>query len=90
MLPKSEEERKNQSPLYKVEKIQSPLFIMHGDKDIRCDISQSERLVSKLKEHKKDVRFDIFKDTGHWITNEGERKQAYSNLIQFFDKHLKK
>ena len=59
------------SPIYYVEKCQTPLLIMHGKNDTRVHPSQSMELYRNLKILEKPVRLVFYPGEGH-----GNRKAA--------------
>ncbi|MCE7790907.1 S9 family peptidase [Salipaludibacillus sp. CUR1] len=80
------------SPLKYVNQIETPLLIMHGEKDFRCPIEQAEQLFTALKQSGKDTRFVRFPDANHELSRSGPphlRKARLQELTQWFEKHLK-
>jgi dipeptidyl aminopeptidase/acylaminoacyl peptidase len=70
-LPKgaSDEERdriyKERSALYKVDKIKSPLLLLHGQEDTVVPLEQARLIADSLKERGKDVKIVEFPGDGH-------------------------
>lgn len=70
------------SPLKYVEKMQTPLMILHSELDFRCPIEQAEQLYITMKSMKKDVEFIRFPKANHNLSRTGlpnlrqERLQA--------------
>ena len=59
------EDMTRKSPLTHANKLQSPLLIVHGAKDVRVRIDQSERMVAALKSAGKPVTYLPIADMGH-------------------------
>src|SRR5699024_5965425 len=53
------------SPLRYAENIETPLLIVHGEKDFRCPIEQGEQMFVTLKHLRKEVEFVRFPDANH-------------------------
>jgi dipeptidyl aminopeptidase/acylaminoacyl peptidase len=53
------------SPLFKAHQVERPLLIIHGAKDTRVNVRESEQMVAALKQAGKDVRYVVFPDEGH-------------------------
>ena len=59
------EEMTRKSPLSYASKLQRPLLIMHGAKDVRVRIDQAERMVEALRRAGKPVEYLAIPDMGH-------------------------
>ena len=53
------------SPLFRAHEVQRPLLIIHGARDVRVNVRESEQMVAALQQAGKDVRFVVFPDEGH-------------------------
>jgi len=53
------------SPLFKADQVKRPLLIIHGSRDIRVNVRESEQMIAALKQAGKDVRSVVFPDEGH-------------------------
>ncbi|MEK3887433.1 S9 family peptidase [Bacillus sp. FSL K6-3431] len=60
------------SPLKYVGNIETPLLILHGEKDFRCPIEQAEQLFIALKHHKKETKFVRFPESNHELSRSGK------------------
>jgi dipeptidyl aminopeptidase/acylaminoacyl peptidase len=77
------------SPVAYVSPNAAPFLIMHGDKDMRVPVSQSELFADALKRAGADVTLKIVPGAGHG--GPAFQTAEMHQLIQdFFDKHLKK
>ena len=68
------------SPLRYVENIETPLLILHGEKDYRCPIEQAEQLFVALKKQKKATRFVRFPESNHELSRSGNPKLRIERL----------
>ena len=84
------EKNKKVSPLFHVQNIQIPLQIYQGANDIRVPKEQSDLLVAKLKEHKKQFEYFLYEDEGHGFTKFKNLKDVFTKSINFFKFHMKK
>lgn len=55
------------TPLYKLERLQAPVLIIHGEKDNNVSIDHAYRLEKRLKELEKPVESWYFKDFTHYF-----------------------
>jgi dipeptidyl aminopeptidase/acylaminoacyl peptidase len=79
---------KSGSPIYDVEKIASPLLILHGDQDARVHPKQSEQLVEALKKEGKTFEYVVYEGEGHGFLNHANVLHFYSVLERFLDWYL--
>jgi len=70
--------------------IRIPLLIMHGEDDMRVDVSLAEELAKKLKELYEELdsefRFVKFEGGDHFLRSHARRRDAMTQ--RWFDKHL--
>ena len=78
------------SPIHHVDKIQSPLLVIHGANDPRVPIHEAEQIVGRLNELGRQVEFVRFEDEGHGISKIPNRIKAYTAMGSFLDKTLLK
>jgi dipeptidyl aminopeptidase/acylaminoacyl peptidase len=76
------------SPVYRAERIEAPLLILHGRKDKRVVPLMTERMVKALEIE--DKRFEV-----HWYDEEGHgwerldnRRDAFERTLAFLKLHL--
>ncbi len=77
------------SPIYKADKIKTPLFVIHGKNDPRVPYTEAEQLVEKLKSRGVSVEYKLFDDEGHGIAKLKNRLELYPQVADFLDKYLK-
>lgn len=79
------------SPLRYVDRINTPLLIIHSDEDHRCPVEQAEQLYTSLKILEKPVRFVRFPHEGHELSRSGEplhRIARIEYILDWFDHYL--
>ncbi|MBL0339861.1 MAG: S9 family peptidase [Bacteroidetes bacterium] len=79
------------SPVYYVDRAQTPILIMHGANDPRVHPTQSMELYRHLKVRKPDlpVRLVYYPGEGHGNTKSGSRYDYNIRMMQWFDIYLK-
>jgi len=93
--PWEEEARKYMdanSPLTHVENIQTPLLIIHADRDLRAGVIQSEMLYKSMKILEKPVEYVRYPQEGHELSRSGHPKRRMDRLnriIEFFDRFIR-
>jgi dipeptidyl aminopeptidase/acylaminoacyl peptidase len=78
------------SPIYWVERSQTPILILHGAEDTRVHPSQSMELHRHLKVRKPDlpVRLIFYPGEGHGNANSTARYDYSLRLLRWFDTYL--
>ncbi|MFJ7747425.1 prolyl oligopeptidase family serine peptidase [Peribacillus sp. NPDC097295] len=79
------------SPLKYVANVQTPLLLLHGEKDYRCPIEQSEQFFVALKRQKKEAVLVSFPDENHEVSRSGSPKMRLSHVMEikeWFNTHL--
>ena len=78
------------SPVYQIDKIKKPLFVVQGANDPRVNIDESDQIVSALRDKGYDVPYMVKYDEGHGYGKEENRIDLYKAMMGFYAKHLKK
>lgn len=79
------------SPLAYVEKVETPLLILHSEQDLRCPIEQAEQLYIALKAKKKETKFVRFPNSNHDLSRNGKlnlRMQRLNYMIHWFNQYV--
>lgn len=79
------------SPLAYVDHIETPLLILHSEKDYRCPIEQAEQLFIALKHRKKPVKFVRFPEANHELSRSGKpnlRIRRLHYIADWFKQYL--
>jgi len=77
------------SPIYKVDRIRAPLFVLQGKNDPRVPYTESEQIVKALRERNQPVEYILFEDEGHGFVKLNNRLFMYPKIVEFLDKHMK-
>ncbi|MBY6129561.1 S9 family peptidase [Qipengyuania aquimaris] len=79
------------SPIYHVDKANTPLLIMHGEEDTRVDPGQSLELYRSIKIRKPDlpVRMVFYPGEGHGNQKAAARYDYNLRMMRWFDTYLK-
>ncbi|MGI8687029.1 MAG: S9 family peptidase [Thermomicrobiales bacterium] len=81
----------DRSPIAHVEKITTPLLIIHSENDHRCTISEAEQLFTVLRRLRRDVAFVRFPNESHGLSRSGKpahRRERLERIVGWFDKYL--
>jgi dipeptidyl aminopeptidase/acylaminoacyl peptidase len=81
----------NQSPLKYANQIETPLLILHGEKDYRCPIEQAEQLYITLKHQKKTTKLVRFPESNHELSRSGNPKlriHRLDHIAGWFEEYL--
>ncbi len=79
------------SPIAYVDKITTPLLILHSERDLRCPIEQAEQMFVSLKYLNREVKFVRIPEEGHDLSRSGtpsRRLARLHHMIEWFDTHL--
>jgi dipeptidyl aminopeptidase/acylaminoacyl peptidase len=76
------------SPIHKLDRVQTPLLVMHGANDTNVPVVEAEQVVNTLKERDIEVDYVLFPDEGHGWRKEANRVRSTLELTRFFSKHL--
>ncbi len=75
------------SPVHHVDKIQVPLLIVHGSKDVRVPIVHANNLRRALDQAGKPYQW-LVKEDGHGFYQLANRVELYDTMLAFFNQHL--
>ena len=75
--------------LARVEQIETPLLVMHGEADVRAPYPQYELVVSRLAAAGKVFESHSYPNEPHGFRNPANRVDMYERLEAFFDAHLR-
>lgn len=78
------------SPVYQIDKIKKPLFVVQGANDPRVNIDESDQIVEALRAKGFEVPYMVRYDEGHGFGKEENSIAMYKAMLGFYAKHLKK
>jgi dipeptidyl aminopeptidase/acylaminoacyl peptidase len=76
------------SPVYRAERIEAPLLILHGRKDKRVVPLMTERMVEALEIEGKTYEVHWYDDEGHGWERRENRRDAFTRTLEFLKTHL--
>ena len=80
------------SPITYVERITTPMLILHGERDLRCPITEGEQLFTALKLLGREVRMVRFEGQGHDLSRSGHprsRTIRLRHIVSWFLAHIR-
>ncbi len=75
------------SPINFVDKVKSPLLLIHGKQDVTVDISQSQRMFEKMKSAGKSVEYVVLPLADHHYQRQADRVTLLSSIETFLNKY---
>jgi dipeptidyl aminopeptidase/acylaminoacyl peptidase len=76
------------SAYHRLENVEAPLLIAHGDRDERVSPKQSQQLVERLRELGKTFEYVTYPTEAHGLLRTGPQLDFYRRLERFLDWHL--
>jgi len=76
------------SPVYHANNVNTPLIILHNDKDGAVDWNQGIEYFNTLRQLKKPVVILQYKGENHGLRKPANQKDYYIRMREFFDHHL--
>ncbi len=76
------------SPIQRVDRISSPLFVVHGANDPRVPVGEAEQIVAALRSRNVPVEYMRFEDEGHGLVKRSNRLIAYPAIACFLDAYM--
>jgi dipeptidyl aminopeptidase/acylaminoacyl peptidase len=86
--PSRSEVYRRGSPVYRAERIEAPLLILHGRKDKRVVPLMTERMVEALEIEGKHYEVHWYDDEGHGWERRENRRDAYERTLAFLKTHV--
>ncbi len=77
------------SPHLHADAIDTPMLIIHGDKDYRVPVGEALRMRWDLLSRGKNVKFLYFPDENHWVLKPGGIAVWYETVLAFLAEHLR-
>jgi dipeptidyl aminopeptidase/acylaminoacyl peptidase len=81
-----------QAPLTHVDRIRTPMLLIHSEHDWRCPVEQAQRLFVALKLRKVEVELLLFPGEGHELSRSGlpsHRIARFEAVLDWWERHLK-
>lgn len=78
------------SPIFHAGKIKNPVFIAHGVKDSRVNVTETNHFVKDLRNREIPVEYILESNEGRRFTTSTQKIDLYNKLADFFDSNLLK
>ncbi len=79
---------KEVSPVFQLDKIKRPLFVVQGANDPRVNIAESDQIVKALRAKGFDVPYMVKYDEGHGFAKEENSIDFYRAMMGFLSRYL--
>jgi dipeptidyl aminopeptidase/acylaminoacyl peptidase len=76
------------SPIHKIDRVTTPLLILHGANDTNVPVIEAEQIVASLKARNVPVGYILFPDEGHGWRKLPNRVKSTTEITRFFVEHL--
>ncbi|MDR0864223.1 MAG: S9 family peptidase [Candidatus Symbiothrix sp.] len=86
--PAEAEIAKEVSPVFQIDKIKKPLFVIQGANDPRVNINEADQIVSKLRAKGFEVPYMVKYNEGHGFGHEENAMEMYKCTLGFFAKNF--
>ncbi|HEV7923074.1 MAG TPA: S9 family peptidase [Thermoanaerobaculia bacterium] len=77
------------SPVHKLDRVKTPLIVLHGANDTNVPVVEAEQVVNTLKARGVPVEYVLFPDEGHGWRKTANRIKSAVAVTRFFVEHLK-
>ena len=88
-IPEEKEIMEEVSPVFHIDKIKKPLFVVQGANDPRVNIDEADQIVEALRAKDIEVPYMVKYDEGHGFAKEENRMDLYEAMMGFLALHLK-
>jgi dipeptidyl aminopeptidase/acylaminoacyl peptidase len=82
--PADRDRLRDASPLTRIDRIRSPLLVIHGANDVRVAKQDSDEVVAKLQGLGRPVEYLVFADEGHAIRKWQNRLRMWRAIEDFY------
>ena len=79
-----------QSPVYHVDKLKAPVFLIHGEEDQRAPIIHAEKLREALEKNNHEYEWLVKEKEGHGFYNEANILEANKKILALLEKYIGK
>jgi dipeptidyl aminopeptidase/acylaminoacyl peptidase len=73
----------DRSPIFFVDKIKAPLFLLAGGNDPRCPEEESQQVVDAVKKNGGSAELKVYKNEGHGFSRVENQIDAYRRVAEF-------
>jgi dipeptidyl aminopeptidase/acylaminoacyl peptidase len=79
---------REQSPLYRADRLKTPMLLTIGERDYRVPINNTFELWTALQRQKVPSRLVVFPDENHWIANGNNSRFFYGEVQAWLGRYL--
>jgi dipeptidyl aminopeptidase/acylaminoacyl peptidase len=76
------------SPIHRLDRIRTPLIILHGANDTNVPVVEAEQIVQNLRSRQIPVEYILFPDEGHGWRQLPNRVRSTVSIVNFFNERL--
>ncbi len=76
------------SPINRVDRIRTPLMVIHGANDPRVPVGEAEQIVAALDARGVPVEYLRYEDEGHGLVRLKNKLDAYPRVVRFLNRWL--
>jgi dipeptidyl aminopeptidase/acylaminoacyl peptidase len=77
------------SPANFTDRWKTPMLVVHGQQDMRVDVSEGLQAFTALKARDVPAKFLYFPDEGHWVLKARNRRLWWDTMLDWLDQYLK-
>jgi len=78
----------DRSPIFFVDQIKAPMFLLAGRNDPRCPEEESQQVIDAIKKHGGVVEFKVYENEGHGFARVENQIDAYQRVSGFLKAHV--
>ena len=82
------EDRRRASPITYLDRLKTPLFVVHGEEDARVPVDHARELMKKLEAAGIEAQYMEKANEGHGFYKEENRADFFNALLAFLDRHI--
>ncbi|HWP62929.1 MAG TPA: S9 family peptidase [Candidatus Binatia bacterium] len=86
--PEAAERYRRGSPVYRAERIEAPILLLHGRKDKRVVPLMTEKMVEALEIEGKHYEVHWYDEEGHGWEKRETRRDAFGRILAFLRRHV--
>ncbi len=77
------------SPIHRLDRVQTPLLVLHGQNDTNVPVVEAEQVVDNLEKRGVPVKYILFPDEGHGFRKATNRLTTTLETVDWFVRYLK-
>ena len=76
------------SPIHRLDRVKTPLLVLHGANDTNVPVVEAEQVVDALRRRGVEVEYVLFPDEGHGFRQAPNRVRSATATVDWFRRHL--